>query len=217
VKQRLVFVFTAVLLPPIGYVNAGETEPTLGSKGALLLEEHFDGEALPKGWTQKAGKLRVADGALHASQDRQAGRLGLFNCAVPMQDAVIQLDFKFEGCRGLNVSVNPSPGEVNKKGHLYSIMITPRLWNITEHNNKSDRSSESKALTSEAATFEQGKWYVLTIENKGGEVLARIEGKPTLRASSPDFRARKPGIEFRVLGRGNDEVSFDNLRVWELK
>lgn len=216
--KHIVLVLAAVaFLRCVDHSPAADPELTLGSKGALLLEETFDGEKLPDGWTQKAGGLRVADGVLHASQDRQAGRLGLFNCDVPMQDAVIQVEFKFDGCRGLNVSVNPAPGEVNKKGHLYSIMITPRLWNITEHNNKADRSSESKALAEEAATFEQGKWYVLVVENKGEEVIARIEGKPTLRASSPDFRAKKPGIEFRVLGRGNDEVSFDNLRVWALK
>ncbi len=202
---------TASAVPPAGL------EPTLGKKGRLLLEEKFDGTTLPTGWNIKAGGLRVEAGTLHASQDRQAGRLGLFNCEVPMQDAVIQIDFKFDGCRGLNVSVNPSPGEVDKKGHLYSVMITPAMWNITEHNNKADRASQSVALSSAREVFEQGKWYTLLVENKGDEVIARIEGKQPLRASSKDFRAKKPGIEFRVLGRDNEEVSFDNLRVWELK
>lgn len=196
--------------------EAPSLEPTLGKKGRLLLEERFDGDALPKGWTQKAGGLRVADGVLHASQDRTAGRLGLFNCDVPMQDTAIQLDFKFDGCRGLNVSVNPAAGELNKKGHLWSVMIAPSMWNITEHNNKADRTSRSESLVSAAARFEQGKWYTLLVENKGDEIVARIDGMPTLKASSKDFHVKKPGIEFRVLGRGDDEISFDNLRVWEL-
>ena len=55
------------------------------------------------------------------------------------------------------------------------------------------------------------------IENKGGEVVARVAGKQPLRASSPDFKVKKPGLEFRVSGRDNDEVSFDNLKVWELE
>ena len=66
-------------------------------------------------------------------------------------------------------------------------------------------------------TFEQGKWYTMLLENKGDDVVARIEGKKPLRASSKDFRAKKPGIEFRVLGRDEGEIGFDNLRVWELK
>ena len=27
----------------------------------------------------------------------------------------------------------------------------------------------------------------------------------------------KPGLEFRVSGRDNDKVHFDNLKVWELE
>jgi len=197
---------------------AGDLEPILGKKGRLLLEEAFDGDILPKGWSVKSGEVRVANGALHTSQRKQKdGRLCLFNCEQPMQDAAIQVDFKFSGRGGLNVSANPSPGELTKHGHLFSVMIATTMWNITEHNDKSDRNSQSKALASAPETFEPGCWYTLLIENKGDEVVAQIEGKKPLRASSQDFRVKKPGIEFRVLGRGNMEISFDNLRVWELQ
>lgn len=196
---------------------AADLEPTLGKKGRLLLEEKFDGNMLPKGWTIKSGDVRVADGVLHATQKKERdGRLCLFNCDVPMQDAAIQIDFKFTGRGGLNVSVNPSPGELNKKGHLFSVMITPRMWNITEHNNKLDPSSQSKTLASAQEKFEIGKWFTLLVETKGDEVVAQVEGKRPLRASSKDFHVKKPGIEFRVLGRTHDVVCFDNLRVWEL-
>jgi len=210
-------VFIAFLFAGIVSVYAGELEPILGKKGRLLLEEEFAGQTLPKGWIVKAGGLRVVDGMLRASQKSEAGKLGLFTREQPMQDAVIQIDFKFDGARGINVSVNPSPGELTKHGHLYSVMISPRMWNITEHNDKSDRKSQSKALASARESFEQGRWYTLLIENKGGEVVARVAGKQSLRASSPDFKVKKPGLEFRVSGRDNDEVSFDNLKVWELE
>jgi hypothetical protein len=210
-------VFIALSFAGMVPVAAGELEPILGKKGRLLLQEEFEGQTLPEGWTIKAGKLRVTDGTLRASQSREAGKLGLFSREQLMQDAVIQIDFKFDGARGINVSVNPSPGELTKHGHLYSVMISPRMWNITEHNDKSDRKSQSKALASARESFDQGRWYTLLIENKGGEVVARVEGKQPLRASSPDFKVKKPGLEFRVSGRDNDEVSFDNLKVWELE
>ena len=214
--------FPAILLASFcilcGHCLASDLEPILGKKGRLLREEKFDGDTLPTGWSIKSGGVRVADGALHAGQKKERdGRLCLFNCAQPMQDAAIQIDFKFGGRGGLNVSVNPSPGELTKHGHLFSVMITPSMWNITEHNDKSDRNSRSKALASAPETFEPGRWYTLLLENKGDEVLARVEGKKPLRAASKDFRVKKPGIEFRVAGRDNEEVSFDNLRVWELK
>jgi hypothetical protein len=199
-------------------VIAGGLKPTLGAAGRLLLEEKFEGDALPNGWTVKSGGLRVADGVLRAGQKKDTdGRLGLFSRELSMQDAAIEIDFKFEGARGINISCNPSPGELKKHGHLFSVMITQRMWNITEHNDKADRTSRSKALASAAENFEPGKWYTLLVEIKGDDVVARVEGKKPLRATSKDFRVKKPGIEFRVSGRDGDEVSFDNLRVWELK
>jgi hypothetical protein len=217
-SRLLIFVvFVSFSFAGMAIVVADDLEPILGKKGQLLLDEEFAGETMPKGWIVKAGRLRVMDGTLRASQDREAGKLGLFSREQPMQDAVIQIDFKFDGARGINVSVNPSPGELTKHGHLYSVMISPRMWNITEHNDKSDRKSQSKALASARETFEQGQWYTLLIENKGREVIARVAGKQPLRASSSDFKVKKPGLEFRVSGRDNEEASFDNLKVWELE
>ena len=199
-------------------VAAADLEPTLGQKGRLLLEENFDGDTLPKGWSIKSGEVRGGGGTLHTTQKKERdSRLCLFNCVQPMQDAAIQIDFKFSGRGGLNVSVNPSPGELAKHGHLFSVMITTTMWNITEHNDKSDRNSQSKALASAMETFVPAQWYTLLVENKGDEVVAQVEGKKPLRTSSKDFRVKKPGIEFRVLGREGMEINFDNLRVWELQ
>jgi acetyl esterase len=201
---------------PATTTSTPRLEPTLGRKGALLLEETF-GEPLSTQWTGKTGGLTVADGALRASQRKEDGRLGLFNREQPMQDAAIQIDFKFAGAQGINVSCNPSPGELSKHGHLFSVMITPRMWKLVEHNDKSDPQSQSQALASAPASFEQGRWYTLLLEFKGAEVVARVEGQNLLRASSTDFSVKKPGIEFRVSGRDGGEVLFDNLRVWDLK
>jgi hypothetical protein len=209
--------FIAIAILGVTNLVAAVPEPTLGAKGKLLVEENFDGKEMPQAWSTTAGRLHVAEGVLVASQDKAAGRLGLFRCEAPFQDAVIQIDFRFDGAQGLNIGSNPAPGELAKKGHLFSVMITPRMWNITEHNNKADRSSQSEALASASATFEQGKWYTLVLESKGDEVTARVEGKEPLRATSKDFHVKKPGLEFRVLGRSGGEVRFDNLRVWELK
>ena len=210
---------TLAILPVLwaATVAAADLEPKLGTKGLLLLEEKFDGSSLSKAWTIKNGNVRVADGALRASQNKEAGRLCLFSCEQPMQDAAIQIDFKFDGARGINISANPSPGELKKHGHLYSVMITPAMWNITEHNDKADRKSQSKALASAREKFETGKWYTLLLETKGDDIVAQVEGKQPLRASSPDFHVKKPGIEFRAIGPTDEEVSFDNLRVWELQ
>ncbi len=63
---------------------------------------------------------------------------------------------------------------------------------------------------------ELSKKVILLLECVGDNVVAHVEGKKALRATSQDFHVKKPGIEFGVLGRNRTEVSFDNLRVWEL-
>jgi hypothetical protein len=194
----------------------GGLEPILGKKGQLLLEEKFDGDTVPKGWSSKSGKLRVTDGVLRASRIK-GERLCLFSCAQPMEDAAVQIDFKFGSARGINVSCNPAAGESKKRGHLFSVMITPLMWNITKHQDRLDPKSKVTVLVSASEKFEQGQWYTLLLETKGDDVIAQVEGKKTLRAADKDFRVKKPGIEFRVSGPDGGEASFDNLRIWELK
>ena len=217
IKSCPLLTVTILLVLRTALLPAAELEPILGEKGRLLLEENFEGAKLPAGWSVKTGRLRVADGVLRASQKREDGRLCLFDLELPMQDAAVQIDFKFDGAHGLNIGFNPSPGELRKKGHLLSVMITLAMWNITEHNDKSDLQSRSKALASAPAKFEQGRWRTLLLETKGDDVVVRVEGKEPLRASSKDFHVQKPGLAFRVAGRDNEEAAFDNLRVWELK
>jgi len=117
---------------PLRPAHAGTVEPTLGTRGALLLGEKFDRQAL------RSGKVRVTDGVLRTGRSKDVDRLCLFNVDQPIRDAPIRVDFRFDGAGGINVSMNPSPGELNKKGHLFSVMITQRSWNVTEHNDKSD-------------------------------------------------------------------------------
>ena len=145
-KPSIVLVLVLFLA---GHSPAADPEPTLGRKGPLLLEEKFDGDMLPKGWTGKTGGLRVADGALHAGQKKDDGRLGLFSRELPMQDAAIQIDFKFAGARGINISCNPSPGELSKHGHLFSLLI--RLFDTVRKT--SLRKAGKREFTGQIAPF----------------------------------------------------------------
>jgi len=85
--------------------------PRIGAPGFDFV---LPGDTLPNGWTVKSGRVRVTGGVLRANQ-KPGERLCLFNCVQPMQDAAIQIDFKFDGGRGINVSCNPSSGETKKQ------------------------------------------------------------------------------------------------------
>lgn len=196
---------------------AAQLEPKLGKPGALLLEEKFDGKEVPKGWNRNTGKLTVADGVLKASEVAADMHAAAFRRPLPLQDAAILVKFRFEGAKMFHVGFDPAPGELKKKGHLFSVILTATGWNITEHNDKDDPTSTNKALAKAAATFEQGRWYELLLEVKGDNVLAQIGGLEPLRATSKDFHVKKPGLVFRTGGKDTDEVQIDEVRVWELK
>lgn len=196
---------------------AAELEPKLGKKGALLMEEKFDGKELPKGWNKNTGKLIIADGVLRASEVAADMHAAAFRRLLPLQDAAIYVKFRFEGAKMFHVGFDPAPGELKKKGHLFSLIITPAGWNITEHIDKDDPKSTNKALVKATATFEKGRWYELLLEVKGDDVLAQVAGLESLRATSKDFHVKKPGLVFRTGGKDTEEMHIDEVRVWELK
>ena len=196
---------------------AAELETKLGKKGTLLLGEKFDGNELPKNWTRNTGKLTVTDGVLKASEVATDMHAAAFRRPLPLQDAAILVKFRFAGAKMLHLGFDPAPGELKKKGHLFSVIISPASWSITEHNDKSDPKSTNRALAKATASFESGKWYELLLEVKGDDVLALVGGLTPLRATSKDFHIKKPGLVFRTGGKDTDEVHLDEVRVWELK
>ncbi len=146
---RILTACAAVLLSvPTGQ---GAEAPTLklGEKGKVLLEETFTGEALPKDWTANTGKLRVTEGSLRASELAKDMHAGAFRYRLPVQDVAVQLDFRFDGARMMNLGFDPAPGELKKKGHLYSVILTPDSWQLTEHVDKANPASKNKVLAKE--------------------------------------------------------------------
>lgn len=196
---------------------AADLEPTLGKKGKLLLEERFDAATVPAGWTKNSGKISVADGTLHASQLAADNHIGAFRKAVPLQDAVVQLDFKFAGATMFHLGFDPAPGELKKKGHLFALAITPAGWTLTENIDKADPKSKNVVHAKAATKFEPGQWFTLLLEMKGEQVVVHVAGKEPLRASAKDFKVKKPGLVFRAGGKDGQDVLLDNVKVWALQ
>lgn len=215
IRRTAGFVFVGLLVA-LGAMGAAP-EPTLGKQGKLLLEENFEAAALPKGWTKNTGTLAVAGGVLHASQLAKDNHVAAFRKALPLQDCAIQLDFKFAGATTFNLGFDPAPGELKKKGHLFSVVITQSGWTLTEHVDKADPQSKNVAHAKAATTFAQGEWFTLLLEVKGDDVVVRVDGKEPLRAKAKDFHVKKPGLVFRVGGKDGQDMLVDNVKVWALE
>jgi hypothetical protein len=211
--RLLAFAALATLLP----LAARALEPLLGQRGPLLLDEKFDGAALPKGWAKNTGELAVSDGVLHASELPANNHVGAFRKALPLQDCAVQLDFRLEGATTFHLGFDPAPGQLKKQGHLFSVILTEKAWTITEHNDKADPKSRNIVHARGATSFPRGQWFTLLLEMKGNNLVAQIAGQPPLRATAQDFHVKKPGLVFRVGGKAGQEVLIDNVKVWELK
>ncbi len=200
------------------FARAGDLQPLLGEKGAMLYEENFDAAELARGWNLNAGEIKVQDGALRAREKASDKHAGAFRRPIPVQDCAVQVDFKLDsGTKFFHLGYDPAPRELTKKGHLFSVSITPSDWSLIEHVDKSNPQSRNKVLAVNKTSFEAGQWYTLLLETKGDHVLAQIAGKEPLKGSSSDFHVKKPGLVFRVAGPDDQAVNLDNIKVWELK
>lgn len=195
---------------------AADAETTLGRRGKLLLEEKFAGTSVPAGWTRNTGELSVHDGALRAREVAADKHVAAFRKALPLRDCLIQLDVKLDGPATFNLGFDPAPGELKKKGHLFSLILTPQQITITEHVDKADPKSTNKIHARTAAALPRGKWFTLVLELKGDTVVARVADLAPLRASVASFAVKKPGLVFRVGGKTDHAGAIDNVKVWEL-
>lgn len=196
---------------------APDAEPTLGKQGKLLLDEKFESSGVPSGWNRNTGELAVAGGALRSREIEADKHAAAFRKPLPLQDCIIQVDVKLDGANTFNLGFDPAPGQLKKKGHLFSVVIGNGTWSLVEHVDKADPKSKNTVHARAATTFPKGEWFTLVLEVKGNDVVARIEGKEPLKATAPDFHVKKPGLVFRVGGKGEHAALIDNVKVWELR
>ncbi len=194
-----------------------EYSPVLGQRGKLLLEETFAGAALPAGWTRNTGELALDAGALRAREVAADNHAAAFRKALPLQDCLVQVDVKIGGPATFHLGFDPAPGALKKKGHLFSVIVSPGQWTLTEHNDKADPAAKNKVHARGKTSLKPGEWATLTLELKGTSVVAHLTGHAPLQASAPDFAVKKPGLVFRVAGKGEHAAWFDNVRVWTLE
>ena len=194
-----------------------EPKGQLGKPANELLNEKFDGSELHKNWKCNTGKMTLKDGSLRLSELAADKHIGAFRYALPMQDMIVRLDFQFDGAKAFHLGFDPAPGQLQKKGHLYNVIITPSKWSLMETNDKANPDSKPKVHAQAKIALESKKWYTLTLENKGEEVVATVKDVGTLQAKASDFKVKKPALVLRAGGEDTTAVLIDNLVVTALE
>lgn len=179
----------------------------------LALEESFDRNELGKGWNTNAGQWKIVNGVLRGRELAADQHAAATRRTLETGNAVYELKFRFvEKGKALHFGFDPAKGELKKKGHLFSVIITPTSWKILKHVDKNRREEDpNETLAQQETRFEHGQWYNLRVTTWGNYVTAQIEGKERLKASHATFGVKKPTLVFRCLGDG---VEIDDIRVW---
>jgi hypothetical protein len=216
--MRLFNLFALVLFVSQTRLGFSQTvlEPQLGRVTRTLLTDDFETDANLHRLRLYRGAMRIEGGVLKASEIQSQKHIAAIQCDLPLQNFSIRLDFRFNGADELRIGVNPKPGELKKKGHLFALQIEPDQWSIIENNDKSIPNTKNKTLAEEPIHLKPDVWYGLLLENVGPKVLARIDDGYSLECAAPDFGVKKPGFVIRVGGPDEGELSIDNLRVLEL-
>ncbi len=178
----------------------------------LVVNESFD-SPLDDHWHVNTGKWSVADGVLRARELESDQHVAAARRTIETQNAVYQLRFRLvENGESFHFGFDPTPGELKKRGHLFSVIVTPKMWKVMKHIDK-DRPQDdpNETLAEQATPFVKDQWYTLRVTTWGNYVTARIDGKETLKVSHESFGVKKPTLVFRCVGDG---VEIDDIKVW---
>jgi hypothetical protein len=182
--------------------------PAHQAPAADALQADFSGAALPSGWTAVKGDFKIENGALIAAEKASDMHNGVLNIPRAHKDIAVKLDFRFEGAKALHLSFNLKPGGP-RKGHLYRVALRPDGLQIIKDGDKA--ALKPMKLAEVKTPFETGKWYTLEMEQRGGQVTARV-GDHIAKAEDPDLALPKPGLRLVVTGQS---AWIDNLKVSE--
>lgn len=187
----------------IGAVQAAE--PTAVAK--------FDGTERPKNWTVNVGHWEPKDGVLVARELEKDHHAAASRWQIPMADGVVKLKAKFAGAKGFHVGFDPMPGTLDKQGHLYSLVVTPKQAQIKKHKDKAKPDSKDVTLATAGLNDVEGKWITVELQTTGDKVVASLttDGQTAkLEASDESFHVGKPTVVFRAMG---GDLLLDDVEV----
>ena len=194
-------------------VGVGFAKEAGDQNGALVLEDSFERAELGDRWSVNTGSWEIVEGVLQAKEIPADEHSAAARLKVETTDAVYELRFRFIGEEGkaFHFGFDPAPGELDKKGHLFSVMITPASWKVMKHVDKAKPKEDPNETIAEAPrTFAVNQWYTLKVTTTGTEVTATIDGEDELYGSHASFGVKKPTLVFRCVGDG---VEIDDVKV----
>jgi hypothetical protein len=183
-------------------------QPTHVKPGKAVVEEKFDGSALPKGWTANKGTWQTTDGVLVGWEKKEDMHAAVLTLAKPFKSTAIRFSFLRDGATGFNLSFN------HPKGHLFRVLVNDEGLVLNKDKDKNDPTSKPQALAKAEGKFPTGEWQTLLVEVHGDKVWVTADNGAKLEASHPGLALEKTG--YRFVTRGS-KLLVDDLTIWAVE
>jgi arylsulfatase A len=178
------------------------SRPLLASPRNLHFGEHFsEGQVSDKWFFQK--EWEVENGVLRRNQFAGQNKR-LFYKEPDFKDAFIRFEFRFDGAGDIRLVTGASGN--------YNTVIHIRHGHFFVQTAQDDRGPWFSMRHGECAyDFKPGKWYVITVEFIGDQVVAHLDHEHLAFAKHPIIDQERTYFALQVDQAG---ASFDNLQVF---
>lgn len=170
----------------------------------------FTAKSRPANWSVNFGHWQPEVNVLVCRQLEKDGHAAASRWRIPLQDGTVKAQVKFAGATGFHLGFDPAPGTLKKKGHLYSLVLTPKQVSLRKHKDKNDKQSREEILATGTYTTPEDGWVDITLSTTGDTVDIAIGQTMKIQAKDPTFGVRKPGVVFRVIG---GDLYLNNVSV----
>ena len=178
------------------------SRPLLASPKNLHFGEHFSEGQVSENWGFQK-EWQVEKGILR--RNGVAGRnKRVFYKDPDFKDAFIRFEFRFDGAEDIRLVTGAS-------GH-YNTVLHIRRDHFFVQTAQDDRGPWFSVRHGECAyDFKRGKWYLMTIEFIGDQVVAHLDHEHIVYAKHPIIDQERTYFAFQVDQAG---ATFDNLQVF---
>ncbi|MEW6356166.1 MAG: hypothetical protein AB1696_07580 [Planctomycetota bacterium] len=187
--------------------------PTImAERGQLLVQEEFEGQALPEQWKSAVGKWEIEDGALKGTEQAADEHAAVSRIEVDCTDVIVQFSFMYKGAKGWSLSFN------NKDGHVCRASFNPNGFSVNKDRPNKESAEQGATIDTVKFEFKEGEWYDICVEILGKGMVASIGGdkKMMFVAFGENDGVAKPKTNFGFTVTPVDQsVYYDDVRVWK--
>lgn len=199
--------------------RAGGVETRFLVPGQSIFKADFsDGKNPGKPlWYLRKSKWTVEDGLLCGINDGGNGpfiRLhSTTNGGILPEDYIMKFSFKIEERPGAKRKKNKYH-PTRSSGHRFSFGHYAAKYQWRQDKGMDMAIMHGHALVDDRFHIEKGKWYHVTVEIRGDEILTWFKDGPAYFMQHDAFRSKPAGWEFFV--HESEIGHLDNLEVWSL-